>query len=159
MNTQHKRGLHTVAVFEAGKGLIVLLAGFGIFALIHHNVQAIAERLVAYTHLNPARHYPHIFIEAAGKLTDARLLRLAGLALLYSAVRFVEAYGLWKAKTWAEWFAIISGAIYVPIEVYELVRHPRWLTLATLLGNLGIVGYLVWLGCSERRRLQTSRSP
>jgi hypothetical protein len=61
---------------------------------MHHDIQHIAERVVAHTHLNPAARYPRIFIELAGNLTDRRLLLVAGGAALYSLVRFVEAYGL-----------------------------------------------------------------
>jgi len=75
-NTSHA-GLKAVAMFEALKGLLVLLAGFGLLALVHHDVQAFVERIVVHLHLNPARHYPRVFIEAAGRLTDARLWLLA----------------------------------------------------------------------------------
>jgi len=65
-------GLKAAAVFEALKGLLVILAGLGLLAFVHCDAQPFAERLALYLHLNPARHYPRIFIEAAGRLTDAR---------------------------------------------------------------------------------------
>ena len=91
--------------------------------LFEHDLQTIAERLVRLGHLNPARHYTRVFIAAASQTSDARLKTLAGLAFLYSIVRFVEAYGLWRMRTWAEWFAIISGGIYIPLEVFEIAAH------------------------------------
>ena len=54
-----------------------------------------------HSHLNPAHHYPRIFIEAASHTNDSRLRSLAVLAFLYAAVRFVEAYGLWRMRVWA----------------------------------------------------------
>src|SRR5262249_7922043 len=66
-------GLKAAALFEALKGLLVILAGLGLLAFVHRDAQAFAERLVLHLHLNPARHYPRIFIEAAGRLTDARI--------------------------------------------------------------------------------------
>ena len=59
------RGLRTVALFEGLKGVLVFIAGFGLLALVHKDVQAIAELIVQHLHLNPARQYPRIFIEAA----------------------------------------------------------------------------------------------
>ena len=41
-------------------------------------------------------------------------------ALTYSAIRFTEAYGLWRERRWAEWLSAVSGAIYLPFEIYEL---------------------------------------
>ena len=95
-------GLRTVAVFEAAKGLIVLLAGLGLLSLIHRDAQSVAEEIVKMLHLNPARQYPRIFIDVASKLTDARLWFLSLAALIYATVRFVETYGLWHELPWAE---------------------------------------------------------
>src|SRR5215510_6964711 len=125
-------GLKAAALFEALKGLLVILAGLGLLAFVHRDAQAFAERLVRHMHLNPARHYPRIFIEAASHLNDTRLRGLAALATLYALVRFVEAYGLWRTRTWAEWFAIIAGSVYVPVEIYELWKHPTVLRALVL---------------------------
>ncbi len=104
-------GLRSVALFEAAKGTLVILAGFGMVSIVHRNSQQLAEHLVRHLHLNPAKHYPHIFIDAAGRLDDVHIWLLAGGAFLYSLVRFIEAYGLWHSRVWAEWFAILSGAV------------------------------------------------
>jgi uncharacterized membrane protein (DUF2068 family) len=137
-------------MFEALKGLIVLVAGFGLFALMHHDVQAIAERLVRYSHLNPARRYPQIFIQAASHMDDSRLRFLAVFAFIYASGRLVEAYGLWRMRTWAEWLAIFSGSIYVPIEIYRLFRRATFLGAVVLLINTFIVVYLVYIRLSPR---------
>jgi uncharacterized membrane protein (DUF2068 family) len=134
--------VRAVALFEGAKGALVFLAGFGALSLIHHDAQRLAEQMIVHFHLNPARRYPRIFIEAAANLTDARLLLLAGLAGMYGSIRFVEAYGLWRERRWAEWFAVVSGTIYIPFEVYELLKGTAWLSLAALLVNILIVGLM-----------------
>jgi uncharacterized membrane protein (DUF2068 family) len=135
-------GLKAAAVFEALKGLLVILAGLGLLAFVHRDAQAFAERLVLNLHLNPARHYPRIFIEAAGRLTDARIWLFATGAFAYSALRFAEAYGLWRARPWAEWIGIVSGSVYLPVEVIALVRRPTILKAALLVLNALLVAYL-----------------
>jgi uncharacterized membrane protein (DUF2068 family) len=137
------RTVRAVALFEGAKGALVFLAGFSALSLIHHDVQRLAEQLVAHLHLNPASRYPRIFIEASAHLTDARLWLLAILAAAYGLVRFVEAYGLWRGKRWAEWFAAVSGAIYIPFEFYELFKGAIWLSLGALLANVFIVGVMI----------------
>jgi len=122
----------------------------GLLSLLHRDIQAVAERLVQHSHLNPAHHYPQIFIEAAGRMNDSRLVGLALLAFLYSAVRFAEAYGLWHMRTWAEWLAIVTGSAYVPIEVYEMGRRPSWMRGFVLLTNVLIVVYLVRVRVASR---------
>ena len=129
----------------------MLLAGFGLLHLVHRDLQSWAEELVRHSHLNPARHYPRIFIEAASRTSPARLRFLASLAFLYSAVRFVEAYGLWYLKAWAEWFAIISGSIYLPLEVFELIKHATVLRAAVFVINAFIVSYLIYVRWTNRK--------
>jgi uncharacterized membrane protein (DUF2068 family) len=143
-------GLRTVAVFEAAKGLLVLAAGLGLLSLLHRDVQQAAESVVRHLHLNPARHYPRVFIEAATRVTDARLWLLASGAFAYGVVRGIEAYGLWRARAWATWLAILSGVIYLPIEIYELLHHATTLKAVVLLINVGIVGYVSYVRLAER---------
>lgn len=137
--------VRTIAVFEAAKGALVLLAGLGLLSLINRDVQDVAERLVRHSHLNPASHYPRIFVDAAARVTNTHLRLLACAAAVYAAVRFVEAYGLWKERRWAEWFALVAGAIYVPVEVYELIHRASWTKGAVLLTNLAIVAYMAYV--------------
>ncbi len=135
-------GVRAVAVLEAAKGALVLLAGFGLFALVHHDVQEFAERIVGHFHLNPSSGVPRVFLDAAGAVTDARLWLLAWAAMSYAGMRFIEAYGLWRGRRWAEWFAVVSGSIYVPIEIYELWQGITWIRVSTLAVNAAIVAYM-----------------
>jgi uncharacterized membrane protein (DUF2068 family) len=151
-------GVRSIAVFEALKGLVILLAGFGLLHFVHRDLQAAAEELVRHSHLNPAHHYPRIFIEAASRTSSSRIRFLAALAFLYSSVRFVEAYGLWYLKGWAEWFAIISGSIYVPIEIYELAKHATVLRATVLIVNLVIVAYLAYVRWTNSSRRSKQRN-
>jgi len=153
----HKKGLRTVAALEAAKGVIASAASSGLFSLIGGNAGRAAEQLVTRLHLNPAHHYPHLFITKVAALSHAQLVAITALVVLYSAVRFIEAFGLWQQYRWAEWLAALSGGIYVPFELYELALHATWLKTATLAVNLGIVGYMVWL-LTERIRQRRSTS-
>ena len=145
-------GVRAVAVFEALKGTLVLVAGFGLLALVHRDLEDLAERLVLHSHLDPASHYPRVFVEAAARMNDTRLRTLAALAFAYSVVRFVEAYGLWHMRAWAEWFAILSGCIYLPVELYELVERPTHLRGLVLFFNAAIVAYLLYVRLSRTGR-------
>jgi len=139
-----KGGLRVVALFEAAKGLLVVLVGFGLLAFIHKDLHSAAGRLVRRLHLDPARHYPTIFADAAQHLTDRYLWAMAFAALLYSAVRFVEAYGLWHQRQWAKWFGLLSGAMYIPVELVAIIQGATWPKVTVLVINSGIAGYLVY---------------
>ncbi len=144
-------GLRLVALFEAGKGLLVLLVGLELLSLVHQGAQNVGEEIVERFHLNFARRHPRILLYAATHLNDSNVRLLALAALAYSTVRFVEAYGLWRVRAWAEWFAIVSGGVYLPFELYELIRHPTLVKVVVLLVNAAIVAYLVYVRSNERQ--------
>jgi len=138
-------GLRTVAIFEGAKGALVLMTGFGLLALIHKDVHLAAERLVRHFHLNPARHYPRIFLDAAANITDKQLLFMALSALIYSIVRFAEAIGLWFQQRWAEWFGLLTGGMYLPIEIVAVMHRITWPKVTVLAVNTFIVAYLAYV--------------
>lgn len=132
-------GVRAVALFEAAKGLLVVLAGFGLLAGFHRDVQQLAESIVAHLHLNPASRVPRIFLQAAASVTLPSNSLLVLGAAAYVAVRFVEAWGLWFRLRWAEWFAALSGAVYIPFEVYELVTRGGPVAVLALVANVVVV--------------------
>jgi Predicted membrane protein len=147
-----------VAVFEAIKGAIVFVAGLGLAALVHRDVQQLAEQLVHHLHLDPARRYPRIFLDAVAQVSDARLWWLAAGAGGYAAFRFVEAYGLWKERAWAEWLAAISGSIYIPFEIASLTHGVTALRVVTFTSNVLIVALMV-AELVRRRAQRMAQSP
>lgn len=148
---QPDRGVRVVALFEATKGLLVLLAGCGLLALLDRDAQAMAEELVRHFHLNPASRYPRIFLQLTTDLSNGRLWMFASIAFMYATVRLAEAYGLWMQRRWAEWVAVASGSIYLPIEVYELLSGVSWIKVGTLAVNLVIVVYMAYALRQQRR--------
>ena len=150
------KGERVVAAFEAAKGLLVLCVGFGLLAFVDVDLQTVAEDLVRTLHLNPAKRLPRIFLDAAERVSDMRLWTLAVLAFGYAMLRFGEAYGLWFGKRWAEWFAVASGAIYIPFEAHALYERVTAVRVTALTANVAIVAYV---GVTLWRRMQGRGPP
>ena len=143
-----------IALLEAAKGTLVLFAGFGLLSLLHRDIQSIAIMLIGHLHLNPGRKYPGIFIAAASRETDKELWLYAALALVYSTFRLLEGYGLWRERVWAEWLALVSGMVYLPVEVYGVVRKFTWEHVSILVVNLIVVvlmALVLWRSARTRR--------
>jgi uncharacterized membrane protein (DUF2068 family) len=141
--TEHSEEyIRIAAVFEAVKGSVVLITGFGLLLFIHKDLHVVSEQIVRHLHLNPARQYPTIFIDVIDHITDPQLLALALSAFLYAMVRLVEAYGLWYHRQWAEWFGFLTGGMYIPVEIYELVRGVTTIKLTIFIVNVMIVALL-----------------
>jgi len=136
--------LHAIALFEAAKGVAAIAASLGLVSLAHHDVRAMAYALIGHFHLSPDAHYPRALLDYATMLRDANLRQVVLLAWAYASIRLTEGFGLWKDRAWAEWLAALSGAVYLPLELSHLVHHPTVVNGVVLVGNVGVVTYMVW---------------
>jgi uncharacterized membrane protein (DUF2068 family) len=148
----HIKGVRTVATIEFCKGVVVVLAGLGAFSMRHKSIWGVAESFLEFFHANPYNHYVGVFIDLVYKVSDVHLWKIALAATVYTVIRFVEAYGLWYLRAWAEWMAIASGTIYIPFEVADLIKHPRGFGGLFLLINVGVVLYMLYVRLDARRR-------
>lgn len=157
----HRSGLRTVAILEATKGAIVLLAALGFLEVIRHNIdlEDAAQSLLYFFHVNPNLRLSHVLMHAAGRMMDADVITVLAIACVYSSLRFIESYGLWRQRVWAEWLAIISGAIYLPLELYKLVRRPTPVHWIILLINIGVVIYIAWVRWDDVRERRHPHAP
>ena len=137
--------LRAVATFELAKGMIVLLAACGILLLLHReDPWDIADGLLRLLHISPDHHFAQAFLDWADSLTEAKVWAVAAVAMAYSFLRFAEAYGLWYARAWAEWIALISGTLYLPFEVYKVVHRQSLFHISVLIINVAVVLYMVY---------------
>jgi uncharacterized membrane protein (DUF2068 family) len=80
----------------------------------------------------------HLFSIQNGTLTKIGLLVSA-----YAILEGVEAVGLWWQKRWAEYLTFIATAVFLPVEVYELLETASVVKAITFLLNLAVVIYLL----------------
>jgi uncharacterized membrane protein (DUF2068 family) len=148
---QQRRMLRAVASFEFFKGLFVVLMGVCALALLHKDTWLLAESLLARLHIDTDRRAAQLFLDFADSLTDARLWVAVRIAFAYAALRFTEAYGLWKGRTWAEWVALISGTLLLPVEIRELLRGLTPLRTTVFIGNVAVVLFMLYVIQANRR--------
>lgn len=77
-------------------------------------------------------------------LSPTTLLWIALGLFAYAAIQFVEAVGLWLAKRWGEYFAVVATSVFLPLEIYELTEHVTVLRVVVFLINVAAVVWLVW---------------
>ena len=146
--------LRSIAVFEAAKGLLALAAVCGLISLRHTDLHAATDAFLLRHGVNPERHYTRLFIESVAKATNHHVGQLAALGFAYALIRLVEGYGLWQGKHWAEWFAVISAGIYLPLEIQHFAHHATLLNVGVIFFNILIILYLARLLNQQRRNRQ-----
>ena len=149
----HIKGLRSIAAIEITKGILVLLGAFALIILIRRDVnfQDIALSILNFLHIDPDRRLAERFLDAAGQASDMHASFIGVAACVYSSIRFVEGYGLWCARVWAEWMALISGTIYLPFEIRAIIHRSTWLHWSFLITNLLILVYIAWVRFGEKR--------
>lgn len=142
---EHRRrlqALRSVALLEFAKGVAVLAAAISLYWLDPSDV---ADAFLSFLHVNPDHHLARMLMGLADRLSDIAEWQVLLGACSYSGLRFAEAYGLWKARAWAEWIALISGAVYLPFEVRLLAHRVSLFHVAVLVVNVAIVLFMFYL--------------
>ncbi|MGH9581810.1 MAG: DUF2127 domain-containing protein [Bryobacteraceae bacterium] len=149
-------GLRTVASVEALKGIAVLLLGV-VLLFVHQHAEQFSESVLYHLRIDPDRALAQIFLNAASQVNDARLLTIAVLVVAYASVRFTEAWGLWHMRVWAEWFAMLSGFLYLPWEILKIVERADWEHISVLCMNLVIILYMAEIRIRESHQARRER--
>lgn len=100
---------------------------------------AVGGPLSDTTHSGILSEVDHLFTLSTGRL----YLYGAGIGV-YAAVNGIEAFGLWRARRWAEYLTLVEVAVLLPIEIHELTVRVSPLKALTLVLNLAVVAYLLY---------------
>jgi uncharacterized membrane protein (DUF2068 family) len=147
----HDIGFIAIAILKLVKGVLLLAVGVGALSLIHKDATEVIK------------HWAHVFqVEMHSKwiqkwVVHIGLVRQRDLALIvtttvsYSALLLTEGVGLLMEQVWAEYMTAIITASFIPIEVYELIRHVTLARGCVLAVNMVVVAYLVMRLCERKR--------
>jgi uncharacterized membrane protein (DUF2068 family) len=133
------------------KAALLIAVGMGAFHLIHKDVASLMEHWATVLGLDPGNRYVEKALQKSVDLTPNKIRGLGVVSFIYAGLFLVEGIGLWLVKRWAEWFSVIITTSLVPLEIYEIHRHPSAIKVLVLVLNIAVVGYLVWRIRTEQR--------
>jgi uncharacterized membrane protein (DUF2068 family) len=125
------------------RGLLLLAAGGYLVTHSGANFGSIANHLARAVELDPRRPFIRHILKRLGSLRRHEVRVFGAGALAYGVLELVEGVGLWLRQRWAEWLTVIATSLLIPLEVYELVRHPTVLKAIGVTVNVLIVLYLI----------------
>jgi uncharacterized membrane protein (DUF2068 family) len=136
--------LRMIAVFKFVKALFVIATGFGLLRFYDPRVTAWLFRL---SHELPYGFEQRLVRDAMAFLSGMsprRIQLMAAATFIYAALFLVEGVGLWLGLVWAEVLTIVATSSLIPVEIFEIHRHPTIVRVLVLVANVAIAGYLVW---------------
>jgi uncharacterized membrane protein (DUF2068 family) len=136
--------LRLIALFKLLKAITLIAVGVGALKLLQRDMGSTLDHWVAMSGLDPGNRWVERGIEKASNLTPAKVKGLGIVSFIYAGLFLTEGIGLWFMKRWAEWFTIIITTSLVPVEVFELYRHPSATKILVLIINVAVVIYLLY---------------
>lgn len=132
-----------IALFKLVKALMLIAVGIGALRLLHKDVGSVVEHWVEVLRVDPDNHYVHSLMVKLFRVTPKQLEAVSVGTFFYAALLLTEGVGLLLRKHWAEYFTVITTALLIPLEVFEMVKHLTAMKAVVLLINLAIVVYLI----------------
>ncbi len=140
-----------IALFKLLKGVLLIAVGVAALKLLHTDIASVVERWVAVLGLDQNSRFVGRALSTAAALTPNRVRDLFVGSFLYGGLFLTEGIGLWLLKHWAMWFTVIITSSFLPLEIYELARHPSAGKVGILVVNLVFAVYLARRIRDERR--------
>lgn len=131
--------------------LRAVLLGVAVWAVLkfrdaHDTIEAAVDRDL------PAFRQVGIHIDQLALVKDlqkaldqapSRFTLIAALLAAYAVLELIEAAGLWLEKRWGEYFAVVATAIFLPLEVRELLHGVTFTRAVAFVINVAAVVYLM----------------
>ena len=136
-------GLLLIGLFKLLKGLLLVAVGVGALKLLHKDVAAVIDHWVQLLRVDPDNRFIHRLLLKVISVSPRQLKELSVGTFFYASLLLTEGVGLLMRRRWAEYFTVITTAVFIPLEVYELVHKLTPVRIAITLLNVAIVWYLV----------------
>jgi uncharacterized membrane protein (DUF2068 family) len=138
-------GLRLIIIWKCIKASLLVAIAVAAFVFRDRDLHHAGVDLVEWLGIDPASpRVEHLL----AKLTGLTPMRIGAGACVYSAVLFVEAWGLHRRRVWAEWLTVIVTSSLIPFEVYYIATDASLGKVLALIANIAIVMYLLrhrWL--------------
>jgi len=143
--------IRLIALFKLLKAILLIAVGLGVLQLLHKDIASELAHWVRILGLDPGEPYVDRMLRKVLALTPNRIRGLGVGSFIYAGLFLTEGIGLWMLKRWGEWFSIIITSSLIPIEIYEIYRHPTTLKVLVLIINVALVGFLLDRVRADRR--------
>jgi uncharacterized membrane protein (DUF2068 family) len=145
--------LRLLAVERGIRGVLLVALAYGVYRFegAQDSLQRVFDDYLP--RLRPVAEHAGVDLQSTGPVrliekaltADPHTLTLVSLGVLaYGALELLEAVGLWLMKRWGEYVAVVGTAIFIPLEIYELLERVTWLRVVAFALNLFAVVYIVW---------------
>ena len=132
-----------IAIFKLLKALALICIGIGAFRLVGKDLNDTLEHWANSIRVDPNNKYLQKALSHTLNVSSEKLKFVGVATFVYAAMFGTEGTGLMLGKRWAEYMTILTTALLLPLEIYEIAHHSNWIKVATLVLNVLAVIYLI----------------
>lgn len=136
--------LRVIAVFKFLKAASLIAVSVGVFRIMHQDLGMRLEHLIRAMRLDPGNRHVEMLLSRVSNLSPDQIKKLGVVGLVYAGLFLIEGTGLWLQRRWGEWATVVITGLLVPVEVYEIHRHPSIVKTLVLVVNVAVVLYLIY---------------
>ena len=142
--------IRLIGLLKLFKGVLLFVSGIGLLKLLHKDVGDFVTQWVNTLHFDPDNRHIQSLLIKASFVNQRQLKELSAGSFFYAGLLITEGTGLWLVKRWAEYFSVIVTSSFIPLEIWELLKHFTAAKVVVIAVNVAIVVYLVVRLRSER---------
>jgi uncharacterized membrane protein (DUF2068 family) len=141
--TTGRRALTAIAAFKLVKAALLVVVAVGAQRLLHRDIQTTIIHWARAVRVDPDDHILQTILARVARVDPHQIKAISLGLFLYAGLFATEGVGLLCKKRWAEYLTVISTALLLPLEVWEVVRRPHVGRVVVLVANVLIVIYLI----------------
>ena len=115
--------LYFIVAVKLLKGIAALLLALSSYSLTDNDLPEEFRKLLEFFHLDPEKRFFLELADRIAEITPTNLKWLAAGSVIYGLFMLLQATGLIFRVSWIVWLVIAESAFFIPIEIFELVRH------------------------------------
>ncbi len=136
-------GLTIIGIGKLIKVVTLVTVGIAALVAVNHDPPKMLEHVANFMGVDHnSRHLQRLVSGLAG-VSPKKLGAIGFGSFVYAALFAVEGIGLLMKKRWAEYLTVVITTSFIPLEIYELVRHFSAAKVIALGLNVIVVVYLL----------------
>jgi uncharacterized membrane protein (DUF2068 family) len=144
------RFLRIIAIVKLAKGAALAGVAFGLFSIVHRDLDQLAQQFIDFMRISPENHYAKLLLEKAGVIEPHSIVNAGIATAFYGAILLSEGVGLWLGAAWAEYVVVVTTGFFVPEEIISMVHSPNLTKAIVIAVNAAILAYVVSLVLKRR---------
>lgn len=138
-----ERLLKFIIIYKAFMGLLEMTVAAGFLSFFDGEHAALSFTSIAVNlNLDQDNRIISSAIEHAGTLASSTVVTIALFVFLVGIINSIEAVGLHYRYRWAEWLTVAATGIFIPFELYEVMRSISAIKVTILVLNIVVVYYI-----------------